>query len=131
MHDYRTFALRGPLLLHSWGYDSDGKPIPNQYDNIDDIVNNGTYVTQSSGTSGEPLTGNFMSGFSMKPESWPVAPVDLRLNRQRGVWEAGGLATMVFGISTSSSDSKTQDFNIDNINSLLIFIVCSWLMVLF
>lgn len=34
MHEnnQRFFGLRGPLVLHSWGYDSDGYPVPNAAD---------------------------------------------------------------------------------------------------
>jgi hypothetical protein len=31
-NNQRFFGLRGPLVLHSWGYDSDGYPIPNAAD---------------------------------------------------------------------------------------------------
>lgn len=111
--DYRTFALRGPILLHSWGYDTDGNAIPNYYDNINQIVDSGIYTT--TGVNGGPLTGTFMSGFATRPDSWPVAPVDLRLNRQRGVWEAGGLCTIIRGRATSSSSIDTLPFNGDTI----------------
>ena len=32
------------------------------------------------------LTDYFMEDWLQKPTSWPVAPVDLRYDRQRGVW---------------------------------------------
>ena len=30
--DYRFLGMRGPIVLHSWGYDLDGKPVPNAND---------------------------------------------------------------------------------------------------
>jgi len=106
--DYRTFALRGPLLLHSWGYTTDGFPIPNHVDSASGIIEDGVY--QSTG-----LSVTFMSGWSTRPDTWPVAPVDLRLNRSKGVWEAGGLATMVRGTATTSSTSSSIPFRGDTI----------------
>jgi len=76
--DYRTFALRGPILLQSWGYDTKGYPVPNYVDKMSDTL---TGYFQSTG-----LSGSFMSGWLRKSPSWPVAPIDLRLDRNRGVW---------------------------------------------
>jgi len=77
---YRMFALRGPILLHSWGYDLDGKPVPNAADSEDD-ASSGIFTTGN-------LTDMFLSKWLRKPQTWPVAPVDLRLDRARGVWVA-------------------------------------------
>ena len=62
--DYRFLALRGPLVLQSWGYDTDGKPIPNE--------------------SG--YTDRFSKDWLLESSKWPVGPVDLRYDRNRGVW---------------------------------------------
>lgn len=77
--DYRFLGLRGPLVLHAWGYDTQGKPIPNAVDDIDDIKGSGVFA--SSG-----LKDEFYQDWLQKPASWPVAPVDLRFDRERGVW---------------------------------------------
>ena len=76
--DYRMFALRGPLLLQSWGYDLQGKPMPNEADS-EFACQGGTFVR-------EGLKDNFLTGFLRKGHTWPVAPVDLRFDRDRGVW---------------------------------------------
>jgi hypothetical protein len=76
--DYRAFALRGPMLLQSWGYDTDGKPIPNYADDEMD-ASGGTFVASG-------LNDTFLSKWLRKPHTWPVAPVDLRFDRDRGVW---------------------------------------------
>lgn len=62
--DYRFLALRGPLVLQSWGYDTDGKPIPNE--------------------SG--YTDRFAKDWLLESSKWPVGPIDLRFDRTRGVW---------------------------------------------
>lgn len=62
--DYRFLGLRGPLVLQSWGYDTNGKPIPNEAENTDRFQNN----------------------WLSSPSTWPVGPVDLRFDKNRGVW---------------------------------------------
>ena len=76
--DYRFLAMRGPIILHSWGYDTDGKPVPNASD-LEDYAKSGVFTTGN-------LKSTFMSDWLQKPNTWPVAPVDLRLDRERGVW---------------------------------------------
>lgn len=103
--DYRPLALRGPLLLQGWGYDTDGKPVPNSSDIESDITNNGTF--KSTG-----LTDRFLTDFLRKPHTWPVAPVDLRLDRKRNVWTAPPpydlvVATLIQDIDSLSSGNAT------------------------
>lgn len=78
-NDYRPFALRGPILLQSWGYDTNGKPIPNAAD-IEATMSGAGQFTNSS------LTDKFYPDFLRKPHTWPVAPVDLRFDRNRNLW---------------------------------------------
>ncbi len=78
--DYRFLAMRGPLILHSWGYDTDGKPVPNESD-LDDYAKSGIFATGN-------LKSTFLTDWLQKPKTWPVAPIDLRLDRERGVWVA-------------------------------------------
>ena len=77
--DYRFLGLKGPLVLHAWGYDTQGKPIPNAADNLNSIKNSGIFA--SSG-----LKDEFLEDWLLKPSTWPVAPIDLRFDRERGVW---------------------------------------------
>lgn len=77
--DYRMLALRGPLLLHSWGYDLDGFPIPNK---ADSIIN----ARQGIFVDGSDLQCKFLDNWLRQSDTWPVAPVDLRFDRDRGVW---------------------------------------------
>lgn len=79
--DYRFFALRGPLVIHGWGYDTDGKPIPNAADT--------TKNAESGVFTSSNLQDKFLDNWTQKPQTWPVAPLDIRFNRDRGVWEAG------------------------------------------
>ena len=73
---YRFMALRGPLVVQGWGYDLAGKPIPNSESDAAPNFKN-DYVG---------LTDKFAEDYLQKSEKWPVAPVDLRFDRKRGVW---------------------------------------------
>jgi len=100
--DYRFMALRGPLVMQSWGYDLAGKPVPNEAD-VEEDTKQGTFVETE-------LKDNFMKDFLRKSETWPVAPVDLRLDRERGVWVAAPnkfrfLKANLLGNLTSSTTS--------------------------
>jgi hypothetical protein len=76
--DYRFLGMRGPIVLHSWGYDLEGKPIPNEADN-DDETKNGIFTKDG-------LKDRFLKDWLKKPATWPAAPVDLRFDRERGLW---------------------------------------------
>ncbi len=76
--DYRGFALRGPLMVQGWGYDLNGRPIPNKIDVEADAANG---IFASSG-----LECKFFDNFLRKSDTWPVGPVDLRWDRKRAVW---------------------------------------------
>jgi len=76
--DYRFLAMRGPIMLQQWGYDLQGKPVPNAAD-VEADTEAGTFVKQN-------LKDKFTTNWLSKPKTWPVAPIDLRLDRDRGVW---------------------------------------------
>jgi hypothetical protein len=76
--DFGFFSLRGPLVLQSWGYDTEGKPIPNI---IDSPSKAEVGKFQRLGTKNK-----FMTDWLSNPKTWPVGPIDLRWDRDRGVW---------------------------------------------
>ena len=92
--DYRFMALKGPLVLQSWGYDTYGKPIPNAKGHPDDpSYDTGLGGTTDLADSGnahqrtqDGLTDRFAPNWLSDATNWPVAPVDLRYDRIRGVW---------------------------------------------
>lgn len=93
--DYRFHAMRGPIVLQQWGYDISGYPVPNAAD-IESDINSGIFVESG-------LQNKFLDGWLQKPKTWPVAPVDLRLDRERGVWT-------IPGSGGSSEEDTTCDF---------------------
>lgn len=62
--------------MQSWGYDLHGKPIPNE-------VGDSSSSFQSSYAG---LKDTFKENWLSDARDWPVAPVDLRFDRKRGVW---------------------------------------------
>lgn len=100
--NYRFFGLRGPLMVHGWGYDLEGYPVPNSSGEIqiDAFGNpildvNGQTVgknqkRQSDGTYSAPYKERtFARGWAQQPASWPVGPVDLRWDSNARVWTVG------------------------------------------
>jgi len=76
--DYRFFGLRGPIVLHSWGYDTDGFPVPNEVDTLSGIQQGNFAVSNR--------TDKFYPGHLKDSRTWATAPVDFCLDRDRGVW---------------------------------------------
>jgi len=76
--DFRFHALRGPLVLQAWGYDINGKPIPNANDSASDAEKGNFRNTF--------LKDKFLKNWLSNPKTWPVGPVDLRWDRNRGCW---------------------------------------------
>lgn len=76
--DFRMLAHKGPMLLHGWGYDTEGKPVPNF---VDDPIDARSGIFKSTG-----LRDTFLTGWLTNQETWPVAPIDLRFDRTRAVW---------------------------------------------
>jgi hypothetical protein len=58
----RGIALKGPLVVTGWGYDTDLNPAP------------------SNGA------GGFMNNTFRRSDSWPTGPVDMLWDARRGVW---------------------------------------------
>ena len=97
----RSFGLRGPIMVHAWGYDTEGYPVPNASGEYK--MNGATIVTdqdgkpvyknqvlQSDGTYSAPYKENaFYKGWAQLPTTWPVGPIDLRWDYDAGVWTIG------------------------------------------
>ena len=92
-NDYRPMALRGPVVIAGWGYDVNGKPVPNE-----------------SGRAGETPTDVFMSGYRQRFDEWKVGPLDTRWDNDRKVWIAGGTDVKIVRITRPSGASFPSDF---------------------
>lgn len=89
---YRGMALRGPLVISGWGYDIDGKPVPNE--SLDD-------------PDAEP-TDNFYANYKKRPDLWKTGPVDMRWDDDRKVWVASGGTKIVIGKTINSINKGTS-----------------------
>lgn len=98
----RFMGLRGPMMLHSWGYDLDGYPVPNASgdpligndgEQVTDGNGNAVFATQkqlSDGSFSEPFpTQEFAKNWASAPNTWPVGPIDLRWNSAAKIWTVG------------------------------------------
>lgn len=125
LNNHRFFALRGPLMMHGWGYDTSGFPVPNaadepkEYDGngrpkrflktefgtndyrsegaftldaapngLGDIIGKG-WVQEGGEWIRKPMT-SFHLNWAERPDLWPVGPIDLRWDHNKGVWVGGG-----------------------------------------
>jgi hypothetical protein len=70
-HDIRGVGLRLPVMCVGWGYDTDGEPVP-----------------AGSGTG--KFVGEKDHGYQVDPQEYIAAPLDVRYNKERHVWEASG-----------------------------------------
>lgn len=99
-NNVRFIGLRGPLVVHGWGYDVNGYPVPNASGEIK-TTPNGTAVThngrvlfknqvvQPDGSVSDPFPEHtFEKGWADRPGSWPVGPVDLRWDHKSSTWVA-------------------------------------------
>lgn len=101
-NNMRYFGLRGPLMVHAWGYDLEGYPVPNA--SGEPKVINGEIVKDQKtkqiiyknqnqkpdGTWTAPYKEHqFYKGWGQLPSTWPVGPVDLRWDSNAGVWTVG------------------------------------------
>lgn len=78
--NFRYSVLRGPLSLQAWGYDTAGKPIPNAVDSA--------LQAEKGKFRRRGLQDKFLKDWLSNPKTWPAGPIDLRWDRERGVWVA-------------------------------------------
>lgn len=103
-YNQRFMGLRGPLMLHSWGYDIYGYPVPNKSGEfklngnnqiVTDNNGNNVYATQKqdssyqSGWTPPVAEHKFRKGWAQLAHDWPVGPIDLRWDPNAGVWTMG------------------------------------------
>jgi len=98
----RPMALRGPLVIAGWGYDTNGLPVPNmKYDadhkegdpNSPDFGKQKYTPRQMKAIDGQGNQNDqkhFIPNHLTRQDKWKVGPVDLRWDRERKVWTAGG-----------------------------------------
>lgn len=90
----RGVSLRAPMVLTGWGFDKNGKPVPNQ--DADDPGD------------------TFASDAFKDPSLWKSGPVDFRWDDDRKVWSAGGQATTLrHGVIRSICDESCGTYVVE------------------
>jgi len=84
----KTIALRGPLLVSGWGYDTSGNPVPAK-------EGNETQFHENTGTD---------------RTLWKTGPVDLQWDDNRKMWVAGGLG-LIEGVLISPITAPSTPFD--------------------
>tara|TARA_B100001778_G_scaffold18865_1_gene14161 strand:- start:17605 stop:19167 length:1563 start_codon:yes stop_codon:yes gene_type:complete len=132
----RFMGLRGPVVVHGWGYDQEGYPVPNASGEpltdangnpMYDANNNPLYknqVLQSDGSYSAPYKEkSFYKGWAAQPTTWPVGPIDLRWDDKAGVWTVGGTyreiwVTLEFDLADSTPVRGTIEDDISSADPL-------------
>ena len=95
----RPMGLRGPLVVVGWGYDTEGRPVPNAELDADYKTIDGHAIHPPSAKGHKPAqsgVNSFMPNHMKRFDKWKAGPVDLRWDRDRKVWAAAGGGTEVF-----------------------------------
>lgn len=85
--EVKTIALRGPLLVSGWGYDTTGNPVPAKEDDE-------TEFHENAGTD---------------RTLWKTGPVDLQWDNNREMWVAGGLG-LIEGVLKTAITAPSDPF---------------------
>lgn len=78
----RGIALRGPMILNGWGYDIQGKPIPNA---------GATGVAAGIIHNLQKYNDSFETNYLTQSLDWHVGPIDLRWNKFSSTWCSPGM----------------------------------------
>lgn len=132
-NNMRFFGLRGPIMVHSWGYDIEGYPVPNssgeplikdgeiQKDNDGNILGKNQQWIEDEHRWSKPYKENtFYKGWAQQPGTWPVGPIDLRWDELGGVWTIGSNYKPVYVVieedllGTQPVRGQLIDSNYDN-----------------
>lgn len=99
--DIRAVGLRAPLILVGFGYDINGKPVPNL-------------------TPEEP-GDEFIEDYKLKQTEWKAGPLDARWDESRGVWVAGGSGPKIYYFQVYEDVDNGSAFSAPTGDNLKIF----------
>lgn len=80
--DPRSIALRGPVMIAGWGFDTAGFPVPNAHLDADENIPYGHRTGNSK--------DDFIDDHTWRMDKWKVGPLDVKWDRERKVWATGG-----------------------------------------
>jgi hypothetical protein len=79
---YKGIALRTPVILAGWGFDTSNKPVP------------------GSGN-------NFIDDYANRPMEWKVGPLNVKWNNTSKTWDATG-ASIFLGIARTTINHRSS-----------------------
>lgn len=97
--DVRGIALRGPVMIAGWGYDTNGKPVPYPTDESGEPITDAETPSFKGGDEQE--TVDF--GYQVNPRHYCVGPLDVRWDNKRKVWAGSGVSTSFWATINSST----------------------------
>lgn len=106
--DYRSMALRGPILIAGWGFDTNSNPVPSKEQLIvsSGINSSGNWIVSSG------YQTQFVDDYRKRQDLWKVGPLDTRWNNDRKVWEAnGGSKTKIVRLESLESVDSSGNTN--------------------
>ena len=124
----RPMALRGPLVLTGWGYNTEGKPVPNmKRDALEREINprkdNYGFPINMPVQLLEPNPSvKFLANHMQRIDQWKTGPVDLRWDDLRKVWVSPGMNKVYLSkatrciLPTGGPDGKNSwNFGVNNV----------------
>lgn len=82
VENIRAVGFRSPMVLTGWGFDVDGKPVPNE--------------------KPDAPTDVFATGAFSDVSNWKSGPLDVRWDDERKVW-AAGTSTKIYLVKTTNT----------------------------
>jgi hypothetical protein len=82
--DFRPIALRGPLVVAGYGYDTEGNPVPGS-------------------------NQAFIDDYKTRSDQWKVGPVDLRWDNERKLWAANPGGKTLAKLRTGTLPARNGD----------------------
>jgi hypothetical protein len=124
----RPMALRGPLVLTGWGFNTEGKPVPNmkrdaleretnpRADNFGFPINLPVQLLEPNPSV------KFLANHMGRIDQWKTGPVDLRWDDTRKVWVSPGMNKVYLSkatrciLPTGGPDGKNSwNFGVNNV----------------
>ena len=97
VENIRGVGLRSPMVLTGWGFDVDGKPVPNEKPD-------------------EP-TDTFATGAFSDVSNWKSGPLDVRWDDERKVWAAGTSTKIYLTKTTNVYNPPYFSYEVDRSDS--------------
>lgn len=124
----RPMSLRGPLVMTGWGFNTEGKPVPNMKRDALDREDNprsenyGMPINMPATLLEANPSNKFLHNHMGRIDKWKTGPVDLRWDDIRKVWVSPGMNKVYLSkatrciLPTGGPDGKNSwNFGVNNV----------------